>query len=215
MNRRLVVMDVDSTLVRGEVIEMLAERAGSGALVAAITERAMAGELDFAASLHERVATLAGLPEAVFDAVAAGLELTAGAEELVAELHRRGWAVGLVSGGFHEVVDPVAARLGIGFVRANRLEVVGGVLTGRVSGPVVDRAGKAAALAEFAAAEGVALADTVAIGDGANDLEMLGLAGIGIAFEAKPVVAARADHAVWGSLLRVLDVIDGAEHLTD
>ena len=203
-------MDVDSTLVRGEVIEMLAERAGAGERVARITARAMAGELDFAASLHERVATLAGLPESVFAEVLAHLELTDGADRLVSELHRRGWVVGLVSGGFHEVVDPLAHRLGIDYVRANRLEVADGVLTGRVIGPVVDRSGKARALADLAAQFGIDLADTVAIGDGANDLEMLALAGTGIAFNAKPVVAERADHAVSGPLDAVLDILDGA-----
>ena len=203
-------MDVDSTLVRGEVIEMLAERAGPGERVARITARAMAGELDFAASLHERVATLAGLPESVFAEVLAHLELTDGADRLVSELHRRGWVVGLVSGGFHEVVDPLAHRLGIDYVRANRLEVADGVLTGRVIGPVVDRSGKARALADLAAQFGIDLADTVAIGDGANDLEMLALAGTGIAFNAKPVVAERADHAVSGPLDAVLDILDGA-----
>ena len=201
-------MDVDSTLVRGEVIEMLADRAGAGPQVARITARAMAGEIDFAASLHERVATLAGLPRSVFAEVLAGIELTEGADRLVAELHRRGWIIGLVSGGFHEVVDPLARRLGIDFVRANRLEVADGVLTGRVIGPVVDRAAKAAALAEFAAAQGVDLADTVAIGDGANDLEMLALAGTGIAFNAKPLVAELADHAISGPLDSVLRIID-------
>ena len=203
-------MDVDSTLVRGEVIEMLAERAGAGERVARITARAMAGELDFAASLHERVATLAGLPESVFAEVLAHLELTDGADRLVSELHRRGWVVGLVSGGFHEVVDPLAHRHGIDYVRANRLEVADGVLTGRVIGPVVDRSGKARALADLAAQFGIDLADTVAIGDGANDLEMLALAGTGIAFNAKPVVAERADHAVSGPLDAVLDILDGA-----
>ncbi|HEY3437126.1 MAG TPA: phosphoserine phosphatase SerB [Actinotalea sp.] len=195
-DRRLVVMDVDSTLITGEVIEMLAGHAGSGAEVRRITERAMAGELDFAQSLHERVRTLAGLPETVLATVRAEVELTPGAEHLVAELHRAGWPVGLVSGGFAEVVEPLAAGLGISFVRANHLEVADGRLTGRVSGPVIDRAAKAAALRAFAAENDVPMERTVAIGDGANDLEMLAAAGLGIAFNAKPVVCAQADVAV-------------------
>ena len=193
---RLLVMDVDSTLITGEVIEMLAARAGSEELVAAITERAMRGEIDFAESLHERVATLAGLPVAVFDEVLAQVELSPGARELVAELQDRGWAVGLVSGGFIEVVGPLAAGLGITLTRANALEVTDGALTGRVTGAVIDRAAKAVALADYAAGAGVAIEDTVAIGDGANDLDMLAAAGFGIAFNAKPVVAAQADAVV-------------------
>lgn len=193
--------DVDSTLITGEVIEMLAERAGSRAEVAAVTDRAMRGEIDFRRSLHERVATLAGLPVAVLAEVRAEVELTPGAERLVSTLHAAGWPVGLVSGGFAEVVEPIAADLGITFVRANRLEVSDGHLTGRVTGPVVDADAKAAALREFAAAEGVALEDTVAIGDGANDLVMLAAAGLGIAFNAKPVVCAQADVAVLGQPL--------------
>ncbi|RHA44432.1 phosphoserine phosphatase SerB [Cellulomonas rhizosphaerae] len=189
-------MDVDSTLITGEVIEMLAARAGSEARVAAITERAMRGEIDFAESLHERVATLAGLPVAVFAEVLAQVELSPGARELVAELQGRGWAVGLVSGGFIEVVGPLAAGLGITLTRANALEVTDGVLTGRVAGPVIDRAAKAVALADYAAGASVAIEDTVAIGDGANDLDMLAAAGFGIAFNAKPVVAAQADAVV-------------------
>jgi phosphoserine phosphatase len=193
---RVVVMDVDSTLITGEVIEMLAGHAGTRAEVTEITERAMRGELDFAASLHARVATLAGVPVTVLEDVRAEMVLTPGAESLVAELHRRGWPVGLVSGGFHELVDHLAARLGIGFVRANRLEVVDGRLTGRVTGPVVDRTAKALALRELAASHGVPMERTVAIGDGANDLDMLAAAGLGIAFNAKPVVCAQADVAV-------------------
>ncbi len=189
-------MDVDSTLITGEVIELLAAHAGAREEVAAVTERAMRGEIDFATSLHERVATLAGLPVAVLDAVRADMVLTPGAERLVAELHDRGWPVGLVSGGFHELVDPLAARLGIDFVRANRLEIADGRLTGRVVGPVVDREAKARALRELAAAHGVPMERTVAIGDGANDLGMLAAAGLGIAFNAKPVVCAQADVAV-------------------
>jgi len=202
--RRLVVMDVDSTLITAEVIELLAERAGSRTEVADITARAMHGELDFAESLHARVATLAGLPTTVFADVLDEVELTPGAVELLAELAARAWPVALVSGGFVEVVGPLAARLGITRYRANGLEVADGVLTGRVRGPVVDRAAKAAALREFAAAEDVPLVRTIAIGDGANDLDMLALAGYGIAFNAKPLVCGCADAVVRGRLDDVL-----------
>ena len=208
---RLVVMDVDSTLITGEVIEMLAEHAGSREQVAEITERAMRGEIDFARSLHERVATLAGLPADVVDIVRGEVVLTPGAERLVTELHRAGWPVGLVSGGFAEVVEPLAASLGITFVRANRLEVADGVLTGRVDGPVVDRAAKASALRELAALHGIPMERTVAIGDGANDLEMLAAAGLGIAFNAKPVVCAQADVALLDSPLDAVLQVLGLE----
>jgi len=201
---RLLVMDVDSTLITAEVIELLAEHAGSRELVAAITERAMRGELDFAASLHERVATLAGLPTSVLADVLDEVELTPGARELVAEVQSRGWSVGLVSGGFVEIVAPLAESLGITLVRANRLEVADGRLTGRVTGAVIDRAAKAEALREYAASAGVALQDAVAIGDGANDLDMLAAAGFGIAFNAKPLVAAQADAVVNDRLDAVL-----------
>ncbi|WP_240933864.1 phosphoserine phosphatase SerB [Cellulomonas sp. IC4_254] len=203
---RLVVMDVDSTLITQEVVELLAERAGSRAEVADITERAMRGELDFTESLRARVATLAGLPVSVFDAVLAEVVVTPGAVELLAELDRRGWPVGLVSGGFVEVVGPLADRLGIPRYRANALEVEHGALTGRVAGEVVDRAVKARTLREFAADAGVPLERTVAIGDGANDLDMLAEAGFGIAFNAKPVVCARADAVVRDRLDAVLDL---------
>ena len=203
---RLVVMDVDSTLITGEVIEMLAGHAGSREQVAAITERAMRGELDFAESLRERVATLAGLPVRVLAEVLDEVELTPGAQELVAGLRERGWPLGLVSGGFIEVVGPLAERLGIERRRANRLEVVGGYLTGRVAGPVVDRAAKAAALREWATELRVPLDRTVAIGDGANDLQMMATAGFSVAFNAKPVVAAQADAAVTGRLDAILEL---------
>ena len=194
--RRLVVMDVDSTLIQDEVIELIAAHAGREAEVAAITERAMRGELDFAASLHERVALLAGLPASVLDDVRRQVRLTPGARTLVRTLKRLGFTVGLVSGGFIEIVRPLADLLGIDHAEANRLEVVDDHLTGRVNGVVMDRAGKAAALRRFAAAEGIALARTIAIGDGANDLDMLDAAGLGIAFNAKPVVRAQADASV-------------------
>ncbi len=194
--RRLVVLDVDSTLIRDEVIELLAERAGARERVAAITERAMRGELDFAASLHERVATLAGLPEGVFDDVRAAVRFTPGAQTMTRTMQRLGYTLALVSGGFHQVIDPLATGLGIRHVLANRLEVRDGRLTGRVSGPVVDRQAKADALRRFAAEENLPMSRTVAIGDGANDLDMLAAAGLGIAFNAKPVVAAQADAAV-------------------
>jgi len=190
---RLVVMDVDSTLIQDEVIELLAGHAGRAEEVAAVTEAAMRGELDFAQSLHARVATLAGLPDTVLAEVRDSVRLTPGARTLVRTLKRLGFTVALVSGGFAEVVEPIGKDLGVDHVRANRLEVVDGLLTGRVLGAVVDRAGKAAALREFAALEGLPLARTVAIGDGANDLDMLGAAGLGVAFNAKPAVRDQAD----------------------
>lgn len=193
---RLIVMDVDSTLVQGEVIEMLAARAGAEAEVAAITEQAMRGDLDFEESLRSRVALLAGLPESVLDEVYDDLVLAPGARTLVRTLTRLGYRFAIVSGGFSRVTDRLAADLGIHFARANDLEVVDGRLTGRVLGEVVDRAGKARALREFAAAAGVDLAATIAIGDGANDLDMLAAAGLGIAYNAKPVVRDAADTAV-------------------
>ena len=193
---RLVVMDVDSTLIQDEVIELLAEHAGRAEEVAAVTEMAMRGELDFAQSLHARVATLAGLPVAVLEEVRDAVRLTPGARTLVRTLKRLGFTVALVSGGFVEVVGPIAEDLGVDHVRANRLEVVDGRLTGRVVGDVVDRAGKAAALREFAALEGLPLSRTVAIGDGANDLDMLATAGLGVAFNAKPLVRRQADTAL-------------------
>ncbi|MDO5696756.1 MAG: phosphoserine phosphatase SerB [Dermatophilus congolensis] len=194
--RRLVVMDVDSTLIQDEVIELLAAHAGREAEVAAVTEAAMRGELDFAESLHHRVATLKGLPASVFDEVRARIRLTPGARTLVRTLKRLGFTVAVVSGGFIEIVGPLAQELGIDHAHANRLEVVDGVLTGRVIGEVVDRAGKARSLRRFAQAEGLPLSRTVAIGDGANDLDMLATAGLGIAFNAKPAVRAQAQTAL-------------------
>lgn len=193
---RLVVMDVDSTLIQDEVIELIAEHAGCADQVAEVTGRAMAGELDFAESLAQRVALLEGVPESALTQVRSKVRLTPGARTLCRTLNNLGYQIALVSGGFHEVVDPIAQELGIQQVRANRLEIADGLLTGRTVGPVVDRAGKAAALREFAAVHGVSLERTVAIGDGANDLDMLALAGLGIAFNAKPVVRAQADVAV-------------------
>jgi phosphoserine phosphatase len=191
--KRLVVMDVDSTLIQGEVIEMLAEHAGRRAEVAAVTERAMRGELDFADSLRERVAALAGLPESVLDDVYAAIELAPGARTLVRTLKRLGFRFAIVSGGFSHITDRLAADLGIDYAAANTLEIAGGRLTGKVLGEILDRPGKAVALRRFADAAGVPLSQTVAIGDGANDLDMLAAAGLGVAFNAKPVVREAAD----------------------
>lgn len=203
-SKRLVVIDVDSTLIQGEVIEMLAERAGHRDEVAALTDAAMSGHLDFAASLRRRVRLLAGLDEAAVDDVRRSIQLTPGARTLVRTLQRLDHGVGIVSGGFSQVVAPLAAELGVSSWAANTLEVADGRLTGELVGPILDRAGKAAALRLFAAEAGVALEQTVAIGDGANDLDMLTAAGLGVAFNAKAVVRAAADTA-----LRVpfLDVI--------
>jgi phosphoserine phosphatase len=205
--KRLIVTDVDSTFFRQEVIELIAEHAGTRDEVAAVTERAMRGELDFAASLRERVATLAGVPVAALDKVRAAVELTPGARELVAECQARGWAFGLVSGGFAEIVEPIAQELGITLLRANRLEVADGVLTGRTVGPVIDRAAKAATLREWAAALDIPLEQTVAVGDGANDLGMIEIAGVGVAFNAKPVVRAQAPHSIENRLDNVLTLL--------
>lgn len=192
----LVVTDVDSTLITAEVIELLARHAGTWEEVAAVTERAMRGELDFAASLRERVATLKGLPVGVLDQVRGAVELTPGARELVAAVHADGGAVGVVSGGFAEIVEPLAAELGIEHVVANRLEMAEGRLTGRTYGPVIDRSAKRRHLQEWAAQDGVPIEQTVALGDGANDLDMLAAAGLGVAFCAKPVVVEQADAAI-------------------
>jgi phosphoserine phosphatase len=193
---QLIVMDVDSTLIQHEVIDLLAERAGCADEVAKVTESAMRGELDFTASLRERAALLAGLDSAVLDEVRAGLRLTPGARTLVKTLKRLGFKCGIVSGGFTAVIQPLADELGIDYVAANTLEVADGKLTGRVLDPVVDRDGKTAALRRFAEAAGVPLSQTVAVGDGANDLGMIGAAGLGVAFNAKPVVRDAADTAV-------------------
>lgn len=194
--RRLVVLDVDSTLIQQEVIELLAAHCGREAEVAEVTARAMSGELDFEESLRARVATLAGLPATVLDEVRASVQLTPGARTLVRTLKRLGFTVGLVSGGFIEIVGDLAAELGIDHARANQLEIEDGYLTGRILGEVVDRAGKARALREFAEQEGLPLSRTVAIGDGANDLDMLDAAGLGVAFNAKPIVQEQAQTSV-------------------
>ena len=191
-SKRLIVMDVDSTLVQGEFIDVLAGRAGRGPQVAAITAAAMRGELDFAESLRARVLLLRGLAATELDEARLTVPLTAGASTLVRTLKRMGYQCGIVSGGFTQFTDHLAAELGMDFAAANTLEIENGRLTGRLVGEVLDRAGKAQALTRFAAAAGVPMSQTVAVGDGANDLDMLKRAGLGIAFNAKPVVRAQA-----------------------
>ena len=217
--KRLIVFDVDSTLIQQEVIEMLAARAGALDAVAAITDAAMRGELDFAESLHQRVGTLAGLPAEVLDEVAEDIELTPGARTTIRTLRRLGYHVGVVSGGFRQVIEPLAHELMLDFVAANELEIVDGKLTGRVVGQIVDRAGKAKALRDFAQQVGVPMAQTVAVGDGANDIDMLSAAGLGVAFNAKPALREVADaslsHPYLDTVLFLLGVTRGEIEAAD
>ena len=192
MTKLLVVFDVDSTLIEDEVIELLAEVAGKRSEVAAITERAMAGELDFAASLTERVSALAGLPESVFAEVSNRITITKGAKQLIDAVHHAGGRVGAVSGGFTQVLGPLADVLNLDFARANDLEVIDGKLTGKVIGKIIDRAAKKEALIEWAQRADFKIEQTVAIGDGANDLEMMAAAALSVAFNAKAIVKENA-----------------------
>ncbi|HET6288843.1 MAG TPA: phosphoserine phosphatase SerB [Amycolatopsis sp.] len=194
--KRLVVFDVDSTLIQGEVIEMLGAHAGVEPQVREITEAAMRGELNFAESLERRVALLEGLPETVLDEVAASIELTPGARTTIRTLKRMGFRCGVVSGGFTKIIQSLVTDLGLDFAAANELEVVDGKLTGRVVGEIVDRAGKATALRRFAEEYEISLEQCVAVGDGANDIDMLSVAGMGVAFNAKPALREVADTAL-------------------
>lgn len=191
--RFLVVLDADSTLLRNEVIELIADEAGRGAEVAAATEAAMRGEVDFAASLRTRVAALTGVPLAAFERVLARVEPTLGASEFITGVHEAGGIVGVVSGGFHEVLDHIAPALGVDRWRANRLATSDGALTGAVDGEIIDAEAKAATLREWARALELPLSRTIAVGDGANDLRMMAAAGLGVAFNAKPAVRERAN----------------------
>jgi phosphoserine phosphatase len=193
---RLIVMDVDSTLIAGEVIDMLAARAGCAEQVAKLTAATMRGDLDFATSLTERVALLAGQDAAILDQVRQELRLAPGARTLITTLGRLGYRCGIVSGGFSQITDALAADLGLDYAAANTLEIAGGKLTGRLAGPIIDRAGKVDALRRFAAEADIPLSQTVAIGDGANDLDMIAAAGLGIAFNARPAVRDAADTSI-------------------
>lgn len=192
----LLVMDVDSTLIRQEVIDLLGEKAGQKDIISDITERAMRGELDFAQALAERVNLLKGLPDTIFDEVRREVTYTPGARELIEELHRQGYKVGLVSGGFHEIVDKLVAELGIDYACANRLEVINRKLTGKTTGPIVTKDTKVACLKQWAKENNLDLTQTIAMGDGANDLPMIATAGLGVAFCAKPIVREQAPYQI-------------------
>jgi phosphoserine phosphatase len=200
--KRLVQFDVDSTFIEQEAIELLATKAGAFDQVSAITASAMRGELDFEESLRARVGLLKGLPESVIEAVQKEITMTDGAQELVETLHAQGHSVALVSGGFIDIIEPMIKSLSIKYFKANQLAIHDGFLTGELVGPVIDRAAKGAALHEFASASGVELVNTVAIGDGANDLDMMAAAGLSIAFNAKPIVVEAADYAINEKSLR-------------
>ncbi|KXB53360.1 phosphoserine phosphatase SerB [Corynebacterium sp. DNF00584] len=209
-SRRLICFDCDSTLITGEVIEMLAAHAGKEAEVAAVTERAMRGELDFEHSLRERVATLAGMPASVIDETAASLTLTPGVRTTIRTLKNLGYRVAVVSGGFIQVLEGLAKELDLDYVRANTLEIEDGKLTGRVIGKVVDRQAKEDFLREFAADAGISMSRTIAVGDGANDIDMITAAGLGIAFNAKPalreVADAQVNHPYMDEILQILGI---------
>ena len=195
-SKRIVMLDMDSTLIEQEVINLLGQAAGKSSEIEEITDKAMAGDLDFKAALIERVSLLKGLDHKILSQVRDQISLTKGAKKLVDELHQQGHKVGVVSGGFIEVIEPILKSLEIDFYRANKLKIQDGVLTGEIDGPLIDSHAKRMALEEFADQEQVQLEQTVAIGDGANDLEMIKAAGLGIAFNAKPKVAAAADTTI-------------------
>ena len=205
----LVQLDVDSTFIQQEAIDLLAAKAGVLSDVARITDSAMRGEIDFAQSLISRVHLLKGLPYTALEEVQQEILLTDGAQELVEQLHSLGHCVSLVSGGFVQIMAPIVEKLSIKYFRANVLEIESGFLTGNIEGQIIDRAAKATALLEFAALSGVELANTVAIGDGANDLDMMAVAGLSIAFNAKPIVIAAADHSINEPSLRGVNKLLG------
>jgi phosphoserine phosphatase len=207
--KRLVMLDMDSTLIVQEVIDLLAEKAGVAGEVSAITQKAMAGEMDFAQSLQARVSLLAGLNESMLSEVRSEITLTQGAEKLIQTLHLKGHKVGVVSGGFIDVIEPILKELKIDFYRANKLQILNGELTGKLEGEIIDRTAKLKALVEFAKNEGVQMSQTVAIGDGANDLDMIESAGLGVAFNAKPKVAAAAATTISGSDLSAVLLLMG------
>ena len=209
--KRLVLLDMDSTLIQQEVIDLLAKHAGKLDQVSQITEKAMAGDLDFTQALSARVSLLAGLDQSVIELVQKEITLTNGAKELIETLHKQGHKVGVVSGGFLDVIEPILKDLKIDFYRANKLEIMNGKLTGKTEGAIIDRVAKFSSLQEFAKIEGVELSQTVAIGDGANDLDMIEAAGLGIAFNAKPKVAAAAATTISTSDLSTVLLLMGIQ----